>query len=320
MASSWRYDTEIRARARGLGYRLGIVGVRQLLDLRVGPLELRREPAHLRLQVVVLPLGAGARQRAVPHGERVRDGLGTFAQVAHRLLPLLAPRRDRPRLLLALLPQLLRLEEERPARREAARVAAREALRVVGEEAAEQLVPKQREQARVPAEHRQRALPRVAHYRTPKEVGRRQLRRGRQRLTQPHLDVHGTRREAVALLGVRLHPVREHRTLRAVQLLIEARRLLGQVRRQPKAKRGAVLLRPRRCGGERAAHRTPAARNLSDVAQRCRRSRRPRRERRLRLGRRPGLRTRQPRREVGCRWRRWCVENRVGLFSRPGHL
>ena len=161
MASSWRYDTEIRARARGLGYRLGIVGVRQLLDLRVGPLELRREPAHLRLQVVVLPLGAGARQRAVPHGERVRDGLGTFAQVAHRLLPLLAPRRDRPRLLLALLPQLLRLEEERPARREAARVAAREALGVVGEEAAEQLVPKQREQARVPAEHRQRALPRV---------------------------------------------------------------------------------------------------------------------------------------------------------------
>ena len=44
MARSWRYDTEIRARARELGYRLGIVGVRQLLDLRVGPLELRREP------------------------------------------------------------------------------------------------------------------------------------------------------------------------------------------------------------------------------------------------------------------------------------
>ena len=116
---------------------------RQADDMSVGTLQLRSERLELRF-LARLPR---ARQRTVPSGECVRDGLIALAHVTHRLLALLVPLCDGGPLLLARVTQLRGLEEVRPARRVAARVAARETLVVVCEDALEQLGPQQREQA-----------------------------------------------------------------------------------------------------------------------------------------------------------------------------
>ena len=213
--------------------------------------------AHLPLESLRLDngAGAGARQRAVPDGERVRDRLRALAQRVHRLLALHAPRVDRRRLLGGRLAQPLHLDEKRPPLGVAACVGAGEALVVVGEHAAQKLAPHEREQRLVAPEHRSDALPCVAHDRTPEEIGRAErLGRG-ERLPQPQLDVHGGRGEPVALARVRRRPVRQDRDARALELRARLDRLVrAGVRGHPdatEAKGRTRLLGPSRGRRER---------------------------------------------------------------------